>query len=46
MTKQAKTKLTTGDAKLSAVISDHNAQIKSGVDEQATPERGYQKTND
>ena len=43
---QDKTKFTKEDANLSAILSDHNAKLKSGPDEVATPERGYQKSND
>jgi hypothetical protein len=34
------------DKNLSAIISDHNALMKSDPDEGWTPARGYQTTND
>lgn len=34
------------DQKLSALIADHNAKVKSDAAGSATPARGYQKTND
>lgn len=41
-----KTKLSKNDQNLSAIISDHNALVKSDEDEQWTKARGYQKSND
>jgi hypothetical protein len=38
--------LSKNDRNLSAAISDHNALMESDADEQWTPARGYQKTND